>query len=94
MGPRCLARAAGRRPARAPGGGVSEQCPGRALASDDTSGLRARPGCRLHDGAEASAAVRRIGSARLGAVLGRIHADLQARSPNDARGAELAKALR
>ena len=85
MGPRCLARAAGRRPARAPGGGVSDQCPGRALASDDTSGLR---------GAEASAAIRRTGLARLGAMLGRIHADLQARSPNDAQGADLVKALR
>jgi transcriptional regulator with XRE-family HTH domain len=43
---------------------------------------------------EASAAVRRTGSARLGVMLDQIHADLQARSPNDARVAELAEALR
>jgi len=42
----------------------------------------------------ASRAVRRTGSVRHAATLGRIHADLQARWPGDARVAELAEALR
>ena len=41
----------------------------------------------------ASGAVRRTGSARHAATLGRIHADLQARWPGDVRVAELAEAL-
>ena len=42
----------------------------------------------------ASEAARRTGSARHTATLGRIHADLNARWPGDARVAELAEALR
>jgi hypothetical protein len=52
------------------------------------------PGEACADWVKAAAVARRMDSARLGAMLAGLHADLEARYPDDPRVAELAEALR